>query len=351
MYSDQCCWQDCVLSPKTTIREAAKNLNETSLKIVLVADDEGLLKGTVCDGDIRRGLLGEENLDSELFKIMKTDPLVAPESWDRSSILQLMNANKVQQVPIVDAENKLVGLHLWDEVNTPLIRENTVVIMAGGKGVRLRPHTFEKPKPMVEVAGKPMLEHIIERAKAEGFRNFVLAVHYLGHVIENYFGDGEKFGVKIQYLKEKEPLGTAGALSLLDADMKKPFIVTNSDIMTDVKLSDMLLFHEKHNSFATMAVKLHEFELPFGVVEVNELEIIGFTEKPTLRSRVNSGIYVLDPSSLDHLQRDEPCDMPQLFEKLRFMGEKITAYPMHEPWLDVGRPDDLKKARNSNTNV
>jgi NDP-sugar pyrophosphorylase family protein len=221
-----------------------------------------------------------------------------------------------------------------------------MVIMAGGLGVRLRPHTESCPKPMLPIAGKPMLEHIIDRAKFEGFNNFVLAIHYLGNVIEDYFGNGSKFDVNIEYLREQTPLGTAGALSLFDRRPTAPFIVTNGDVITDIRYGELLDFHIRNGGSATMAVRVYEWQHPFGVVQTDGINILGFDEKPIARSHVNAGVYVLDPIALNHLSVGSRCDMPNLFDRLKSQSLRALAYPMHESWIDVGRPADYRYAEN-----
>jgi len=262
----------------------------------------------------------------------------------RELVMQLMVANKIHQIPVVDDCQHVVGLHLWDEISTPATRANLMVIMAGGKGTRLLPHTENCPKPMVKVAGKPMLEHIIERAKLEGFNHFVVAIHHLGHMIEDYFGGGDQLAVRIDYLREQLPLGTAGALVLLNPRPELPFVVTNGDVMTDIRYGELLDFHNRHNAMATMAVRIHEWQHPFGVVQTQGVDIIGFEEKPIARSHINAGVYALAPEALNELTTQEACDMPMLFERLQAKAKRTVAYPMHEPWLDVGRPFDLEIA-------
>lgn len=340
-------WQKAILPISSTIEEVIRNLNQTAIKIVLISDSDGRLQGTLSDGDIRRGLLKGLTLSSPIQSIVHQNALVVPAGMTRDTVLSMMTANKVQQIPVVDDNGKIVGLHIWDEVASVQARPNSMVIMAGGMGTRLLPHTESCPKPMLLIQGKPMLEHIIERAKSEGFSHFILAIHHLGHMIEEYFGDGGKFGVRIDYLREQSPLGTAGALSLLDPLPKYPFVVTNGDVITDIRYGEILDFHLRHQAAATMAVRVHEWQHPFGVVEINGVEIIGFEEKPIARSHVNAGVYVIEPDSLGQLQKDARCDMPTLFERLQEKDQRTVAYPMHEPWLDVGRPDDLAKARSS----
>jgi len=229
-------------------------------------------------------------------------------------------------------------------MNAPAVRPNLMVIMAGGLGTRLRPQTESMPKPLLPVAGKPMLEHIIARARLQGFSHFTLAVHYLGHLIEDYFGNGERLQVQIDYLREQSALGTAGALSLLDPHPPAPFVVTNCDVITDIDYGALLDFHIRQGATATMAVRLHEWQHPFGVVQTNGVDIVGFEEKPIARSHINAGVYVLSAEALSVLHQNTACDMPVLFERLQAQAKRTVAFPMHEPWLDVGRPEDLGHA-------
>lgn len=340
-------WRTTVLPLNSNIKQAIAKLNDTGLQIVLVLDENDILLGTVTDGDIRRGLLRGLALGEPVERVMRSNSLVVPPEMSRDVVLRLMHANRFRQLPVVDNNYKVVGLQLWDEITAPAERPNLMVIMAGGLGTRLRPHTETCPKPMLPVAGKPMLEHIIERAKAEGFVRFVLSIQYLGHIIEEYFGDGERLGVRIDYLKESTPLGTAGALGLLSPRPDLPFIVTNGDVLSDIKYSELFDFHARHSAVATMAVRLHEWRHPFGVVQTQGVDIVGFEEKPIARTHINAGIYALSPEALTAMIVNTHCDMPSLFEQLKGEGKRTVAYPMHEPWLDVGRPDDLMQANRN----
>ena len=337
-------WHQAILPASATIGQAIRNLDLVAIKIILVANETGILEGTISDGDIRRGLLKGLDMNSPLSSIIHRNALVVPPEMSRELVMQLMVANKIQQIPVVDEQHHILGLHLWDEITTPPIRPNLMVIMAGGLGTRLLPHTENCPKPLLPVAGKPMLEHIIERAKLEGFNHFVIAIHYLGHMIEAHFGNGERLGVRVDYLREESPLGTAGALGLLNPLPNAPFIVTNGDVITDIRYGELLDFHTRHAATATMAVRSHEWQHPFGVVQTQGVEIVGFEEKPISRSHINAGVYVLDPAALSVLNANANCDMPTLFERLQAKKKLTVAYPMHEPWLDLGRPDDLKQA-------
>jgi dTDP-glucose pyrophosphorylase/CBS domain-containing protein len=338
-------WRKALIPADATLQHAIRNLEDSTLQIALVVSTDGALIGTITDGDIRRGLLRGLNLDGPANSIMRRNPLVVPPEMSRDTVLQLMQANVFNAIPVVDESRQVVGLHLLNQLLAPRLRPNTMVIMAGGQGTRLRPHTENCPKPMLPVGGKPMLEHIIEQAKREGFERFVLAIHYLGHVIEDYFGDGRRWQVEIDYLREDRPLGTAGAIGLLKYRPEVPFLVSNGDVLTDIRYGELLDFHCHHRAIGTMAVRLHEWQHPFGVVRIKGVDIVGFEEKPIARSHINAGIYVLEPSALDALSPGEHCDMPTLFGRLQENQARTIVYPMHEPWLDVGRVDDLREAR------
>jgi dTDP-glucose pyrophosphorylase len=338
-------WRKALLNCDSTLQQAISSLEESALQIILVISKNGSLEGTITDGDIRRGLLNRLGMDSSISTIVQRDPLVVPPHMGRDMVIQLMRANNIHQVPVVSEDRHVVNLHVLDDLIVPPARDNLMVIMAGGRGTRLMPHTENCPKPMIQVGDKPMLEHILEKAKAEGIHSFVLAIHYLGHMIEDYFGDGSKWHVQIDYLREESPLGTAGALSLLDPVPDSPFLVTNGDVLTDIHYTELLDFHRHHDSSATMAVQFHEWQNPYGEVRTNGVDIISFEEKPIVRSYINAGVYVLDPTTLSQLKAGEHCDMPALFDRVQNQNARTIVYPMHEPWMDVGRHEDLARIR------
>ena len=334
------------LTTNSSVKEAFKSLIDSSLRICLVIDENKKLLGTISDGDLRRGMLKGLTLEDNICPIVKKDPLVVPQGVNQDTIRQIMTTNKILQVPEVDNENHVIDLHCLDTLFESKELTNEFVIMAGGKGTRLKPYTDKCPKPMLEVKGKPILLRIIEQAKSEGFTNFTISTNYLGHIIKDYFKDGSELGVKIEYLTERKSLGTAGSLSLLKELPSHPIVVTNGDVICDVKYSDILDFHLKHQCCATMAVRLHERQNPYGVVRMDGINIIGFDEKPKEKFHVNAGIYVISPKSLKLLSPNTFIDMPDLFVNLKTKNHTTFAYPMHEPWLDVGNPNDFKKANN-----
>ena len=337
-------WRATLIPTSATIQQAIHSLEKSSMQIVLAVSAGNKLEGTLTDGDIRRAFLRGFKLDSAIDEVIQRNPLVVPSELGKDLVLQLMQVNKIHQLPIVNQDGVVVGLHVWTSIITPAPIENIMLIMAGGKGTRLRPHTENCPKPMLEIGGKPMLEHIIQNAISDGFQHFVISLHYLGHIIENHFGNGTKFGVHIDYVREGSPLGTAGCLSLLPATPKLPFIVTNGDVLTNIHYNEFLDFHTHHGASATMAVRQHEIQNPFGVVRTKGVDIEGFDEKPVYRSHINAGIYVLNTDVLSYLEYSRHCDIPTLFERIKRNSGRTGVYPMHESWLDVGRPEDLEKA-------
>lgn len=268
MKTEKQIWKETIQFNNATIGQIIRNLNHNSTKISLIINESGVFEGTISDGDIRRALLKGLNLESPITNVINRNALVAPPEMGRELVKQLMVSNKINQIPVVDAYRHIVGLHLWNEIEKPNKRSNIMVIVAGGKGTRLRPQTENCPKPLLHVGGRPMLEHIIERAKLDGFTQFVISIHYLGHMIEAHFGDGARFGVHIEYLKEESPLGTAGALKLLNPIPDSPFVVTNGDVITDIRYGELLDFHVRNTAAATMAVRVHEWQNPFGVVQM-----------------------------------------------------------------------------------
>lgn len=337
-------WKRTLLSQTGLIKDAIEILSETSMRIVLVTDSSLRLLGTVTDGDIRRALLRGLSIESPISEVVNVRPIVVPENISREAVLKIMSTNKILQIPIVDDYLKLTGLHLWEDFNTPTNRNNIVVIMAGGKGTRLLPKTEKTPKPMLLINGKPVLEHIINHAKAEGFTKFILAIHHLGSVVESYFGNGGSLGVEISYIREDLPLGTAGALGLIDPIPSLPIIVTNGDVLTGTRYGEMLDFHIQNDAKTTMAVQVHEVHIPYGVIQTSGICVTGYVEKPKQKFLINAGVYIIDPMCLSYLPKNAAVDMPSFLDSLTAKGFSTMAYLIHEPWLDIGGHEEFSKA-------
>jgi len=332
------------LHSSSSILEVINNINDSQYQICFIVDNNNHLIGSITDGDIRRGLINGFTTESKAEEVMQKSPISIGDNKGEIEARKLMESNEIKQLPVVNIDNCLVGLFLWDDVTKIPQRENTILIMAGGFGKRMMPLTENLPKPMLSVGGKPILERIIINARDQGFRQFSISLFYLGEMIEEYFGDGSKLDVSIEYIKETEPLGTAGSLSLLKPKSKAPFIVTNGDLLTEVNYANLLDFHSSNRSDATMAIKKYELQNPYGVVNTNGFEISSFEEKPIQISYVNAGIYVINPETLKFINKKKFCDMPNFFMKLKNQNLLINAYPIHETWSDLGSPDDISDA-------
>lgn len=334
-------WQESLLYLHSSIGDVVRVLNHVTAKIALIVGVNGELVGTVTDGDVRRGLLKGLDLNSPVGEAMNAKPVVVFENCTIEQVQRLMSAEKVFQVPVVNSENKPIALYIWHEFQDSSHGESLMVILAGGRGTRLLPKTENVPKPMLQIGGKPILERIIERAVSIGVNQFVIAVHHLGDVIESHFGDGKWLGAEISYVKEEQPLGTAGCLRLLDPVPEKPFLVTNGDVLTEVNYRRLLDFHIQNQAIGTMAVQSFDWQNPYGVVKTEGIQITAYEEKPITSSLVNAGVYVLQREALELVNTSGAMDMPSLFAKMKSSGQRIIAFPIHESWVDVGTIENL----------
>ena len=333
-----------IVTQKTNIREAIQIIESGIAQIALVVDKGKKLVGTVTDGDIRRGLLRGETLESEVENVMQREFRALPADCPESQAFRLMRDEVLHQVPGIDSEGYVVRLFLFEDLIKTSVLPNWVVLMAGGKGKRLRPLTNNCPKPMLRVAGKPVLEIILEQCVESGFKKFFISVNYLKQQIIDYFGDGARWNVEINYLKEDKPLGTVGALGLLYKRPDQPILVINGDVLTRVNFSKLIQFHERQQSFATICVREHETMVPYGVVQLEGSKIVSFDEKPQQTNFVNAGVYALNPEVMDLMSPGQNYDMPQLINLILQKKYHLTAFPIHEYWLDVGHSDTYELA-------
>jgi len=338
-------WQDILIAPSTTIKKAIEIIDSSSLQIALVVDGNSYLLGTVTDGDVRRGILKSIPLEDPVHQIMNSKPTFASKDDNRDNILATMKIKNYHHMPIVDDKGCVVGLETLEELIRISERENWVFLMAGGLGTRLKPLTDDCPKPMLKVGGRPVLETILLNFINQGFKRFFLSVNFKAQIIEQYFGDGSNWGVKIDYIHEKEKMGTAGSLNLLPNPPELPMIVMNADLLTKVNFEHLLNFHSTHNSMVTMCVREYDFQIPFGLVTIQNHKIQSIDEKPSQRFFINAGIYVLNPEILSFLPQKIPLDMTQVFQELINRGKECNAFPIREYWLDIGHMDDYERGR------
>ncbi len=344
-------WKTLCVNENDNIFQAMKNLDESGAKLAIVISNDWILKGIVSDGDIRRALLSGLNIQDSVTKAMNSNPIVAPASLRHFELHELMLANNISHVPVVNENGKLIRICSLKEVeNSEPKKENAVVLMVGGLGTRLGELTANCPKPMLKLGDKPILEIIIENLREYGFYHFFLSVNYKSEIIESYFGDGSKFGINIKYVREKERMGTAGSLSLFEPINQLPVIVMNGDVLTKINFSSMIEFHNQNKLDACMCIFRHDFQIPFGVVKFENDLVVKIEEKPIHSSMVNAGIYSIDPALFELIPKNSFYDMPSFLEKIIFAKKKVGTFELRDYWLDIGRRDDFHRAEDEYKN-
>jgi len=338
-------WRNILLNPAHKVRDALEIINSESLRIALVVDEGKKLLGVVTDGDIRRGLLKDITLESNVCEVMNANPLTAERGTSRNDLVKIMQKYNLLSIPLIH-NDEVVGLETLLEFKIDQELHNPIFIMAGGFGTRLKPLTNNCPKPLLKVGGKPLLEILLNSFIKAGFVNFYISTHFLPQMIRGYFGDGRKWNVNIEYVHEEMPLGTGGALGLLPRDIPKlPIIVINGDILTTVNFNKLLEFHNKNTSTATMCVRDYEFQVPFGVVNSAGSEVASMEEKPIHRFFINAGVYVINPSVIESVPKNIRLDMPSMLQERIDNGRSVGMFPIHEYWLDIGRHEDYVRAQ------
>jgi dTDP-glucose pyrophosphorylase len=302
----------------------------------------GEIEGLVTDGDVRRALLDGISLSDSPLTILNVNPVVVGPEASKPERQATMRISGVRQLLIVDQQNRFLDFDILTSAGVE--KENWVIIMAGGLGTRMHPHTLEVPKPMLRVHGQPILDHIISMLADQGFRNFAISVNYLAGQIEDYFQDGSSRGLRIEYLREPELLGTAGALGLFSVMTSESVVVVNGDVLTDADFGEMIRSHESSGSICTIGLKQVQFQNPFGVVETEGASVVNYVEKPVLTSLISAGIYIFSPTALRRLDGKKRLDMPDLIRSLISEGSGIHAFPLVGSWFDVGRPADFYAA-------
>lgn len=338
-------WMDVVVSPATPLADAIAKVDASGLQVALVLSPDNRLLGILTDGNIRRAILSGKNLRVPVSEVMNPHPTTRLANTSRDEMLALMRRMAIHHLPLTDGMGRVVGLATLDELIGATELPNWVVLMAGGLGTRLKPLTENCPKPMLHVGGKPILETILNSFIEQGFRQFFFSVNYQAEMVRSHFGDGSHWGAKFDYLHESKRLGTAGALSLLPGSSDHPIVVMNGDLLTRASFTDLLRFHAEHGAAATMAVREYDFQVPYGVVRVNDTAIAAIEEKPVHKFFVNAGIYVLSPEILAHIPPDTFFDMPTLFQRLIEQGLTTAAFPLREYWLDIGHMHDYEQAQ------
>jgi dTDP-glucose pyrophosphorylase/CBS domain-containing protein len=335
------------------VREALACIDRSGrISLALLVDEAGCMITVLSDGDIRRGILhgiGLEACVMDLLPLKATlpnpDPVIAPVGTSKKALLTLMQSKGVRQVPLVDDRRRVVDIVLLRDLLPNDTTDLQAVIMAGGFGTRLRPLTDQIPKPMLPVAGRPLMERLVEQLQLAGIRRVNVTTHYKPEKIVEHFGDGSAFGVEITYVNEERPLGTGGALSLMPPP-STPVLVVNGDVLSGIDYRKMLEYHQDHQADMTVAVTAHLIKVPYGVIDQGEgAKVIGVREKPEFQLFVNAGIYLLEPSTYQHVPQNTHFNMTDLVERLIAEGRTVISYPIREYWLDIGRHADYEQAQ------
>ena len=341
-------WNELLLKPSDTLETAIQRLHAGGKRISLVVDENRKLLGTVTDGDIRRSLIKHVTMDCSVTEVMNNTPSTALASESSDLIMSKMKRRDLLSIPLVDNYGILVGLETLQHLLEKRRYDNPVFIMAGGFGTRLHPLTEKKPKPLLNIGNRPILETIIKQFIEAGFHKFYISTHYKAEMIRDHFGDGSSMDVNIEYLHEEKPLGTAGSLGLLPGSMSDlPIIMMNGDLLTKVNFEHLLDFHQEQTSLATMCVREYDFQVPYGVVEIKEQHVTTIVEKPVQKFFVNAGIYVLDQKLINKIDGKSYLDMPNLLEAQIENGQKVSVFPIHEYWLDIGRMEEYESAHQA----
>lgn len=333
-----------LVGENSTFKDAIALINNTHSGIALVVDKGKRLVGIVTDGDIRRAILNGILLEESVSKIMVRNPVTVSMDCTKGEICRSFADKKISHLPVVDKENRILGIFYETSFRKEGLLNIPVVIMAGGFGKRLRPLTDNIPKPMLKIGDKPILQILIEKFRDIGVSTFFITVNYLADIIENYFDSGKALKVNITCIREHKPLGTAGSLRLLPRNINSEFFLTNADIVTNFDFKDMHNFHMKRKADITVAVKRHDLQVPYGAVTIANERLIGLFEKPVLNIYVNAGIYILNPELVNDIPKDTYFNMTDLIEKSLKSGKKVFSYTIDGTWVDIGHPHDYEQA-------
>jgi len=340
------------LGPDASMRDVLACIDSNGEGVAVVVSEDRTFIGIVTDGDIRRAILADADFEQPVAaflegKTAETPPLTAPDGTSHAELRLIMDEHLVRHLPVVDDDGIFVGLGLMSEISRDPETELPLraVVMAGGFGQRLRPLTRETPKPLLPVGEKPVIEHIIEKLRFAGIRKISITTHFHADKIRDYFGDGGDWGVVLDYIHEKEPLGTAGALSLIEG-ADEPFVVINGDILTTVDFRAMLGFHQETTAELTVGVRKYDFTVPFGVIKAEGTRVMKLEEKPSASLFINAGIYLLEPALLAMIPKDRMFHMTDLIEALLEDGKIVSSFPIHEYWADIGQLKDYAQAQS-----
>lgn len=333
-----------ILTKGCTIRQALERLDLLAEDgIIFITDLDNYLVGSLTDGDVRRGLLKGKTLDNLVDEIIQPKPkFIKKGECDITKIIEYRE-NLYRILPVIDSENRIVNVINFREIKSYLPID--AVIMAGGRGERLRPITDKTPKPLIKVGDKPILEHNLDRLRLYGVNNYWITVRYKGEQIEEYFKKGHDKNIEIQYIYEIESLGTIGAVSKIKNFSHDYVLVTNSDLLTNIDYEHFFLDFLNQNADFSVVTIPYMVDIPYAVLSTNNGQVVDFQEKPTYTYYSNGGIYLLKIEVLDLIPSDKYFNATDLMEILIKKNYKVISYPLSGYWLDIGRPEDLATAQ------
>ncbi len=341
-------YKQILIGPNIPLIEALKQMDEAALQVLVVVDDGDRLLGVVTDGDVRRGIINGVGFQEPVSTIMNAGAITLPSPVDKNRAIELMKRYEIRHIPVVGKENKVVGLLLWkDFLNNGEVsyasKNTVVVIMAGGEGTRLQPFTKILPKPLIPVGERPIIDTVMDNFKRHGFHRFLISLNYKAEMIKMYLSE-RMDDCEIRYIHEKEYTGTAGSLSLAKNELTDTFIVSNCDVIIDADFDNLLNYHRKNKSKATLLGAVRHMKIPYGVLSMHNGDLDEISEKPEYHFIVNSGIYVLEPGIVDLIPENRPMDMPCLLQAAQNEGFKVQVYPVSCSWFDVGEWEEYKRA-------
>jgi dTDP-glucose pyrophosphorylase len=352
---DRTRFEQILVTPKATLRTAIEAIDAGAIEIALPVDSQRRLLGTLTDGDVRRALLAGATLDDPIDEIVHRNAVTAPEGTDAAQLLALMTSHGVDQVPLLRGARVVDVAFIRDLVahDDHSAADHPVVLMAGGRGTRLHPLTDQTPKPMLPVGDQPLMERVLGQIRDAGFSRVLIAVNYRAEVIEQHFGDGSRHGVQIDYLREDHPLGSAGALRLAGAELDRPFVVMNADLLTNVNLGALMRFHQQEENAVTVGVRQYALELPYGIAELDGTRILSLSEKPTHNFFVNAGVYAVDPRVVELMgeREDDRFDMTDLIAAAMQAKLRVGGFLIREYWIDIGQLADYERAESDHITV
>jgi dTDP-glucose pyrophosphorylase len=336
------------ISPDLSIFRAVEKLNDAHKRILLIADADARLLGVVTDSNIRRGILDRIDFNLPIRELMVTKPfVVSPDVSDRD-VLSVMERTQCYQIPVIDKDDHIVGIRYVNELLevSSEQQDRVAVIMAGGLGSRLMPLTENTPKPLIPVGDRPILFTVLDQLLAAGFTKIYVTLNYQGDQIVSAIEAESNYRDYVSYIREDRPLGTAGALQLIDEIPEGPFLVINGDVLTKVALQELTQFHERERNLITMALNERKFEVPYGVVELDNTRVTGLREKPSMPVLINAGVYVVEPIVLSRIPHDTRWNMTDVIDDLLAAQMRVGGFPIHEYWIDIGEPGQLRKAED-----